>query len=126
MKNWSIFAMGGLCGASILAVVLTTFGSHETHAVMQTADRAGDMIVASGGTQAQINNVIWVVKKGEDYTHLAVYRIEPNEKEMKLLAARNISFDLQIENHLNNKSPLPSEVKKGLDDARKEGQKPPK
>ncbi|OHB77822.1 MAG: hypothetical protein A2Z34_10475 [Planctomycetes bacterium RBG_16_59_8] len=124
MNKALLFGVGTIFGIAAVAAFLLATQGQQGHALLQTADRAGDLLVATGGTQAQVNNIFWVVRKGDEYTHLAVYKIEGNEREMKLLAARNITFDLQIETQHNNLKPFPEEIKEILEKAQEKKKRP--
>ena len=116
MKKMNYFAMGIMAGiiAVLLTVVVMRDYGPEAHAVMpQGSDNTGQgLMLATGGSQTQTQDILWVVHKrrvaarpgvkADDFTNraeqvtLACYQVGNGARSIKLVAVRNITFDMDL------------------------------
>lgn len=125
-------AMGG--AVFTLLLVLVTQNQAPVYAQDSQGDAGmGRVIVNAGGTQGNINDLIFVLYQRPDpaiqgslppnmtegnRTTLAVYRVQPGRQEMTLENVRDISLDLLIPEYIREgRSPL------SLSDIRRELQR---
>lgn len=123
MQKWSYFSMGIMAGiiAVLLTVVILQNREPMAHAAPQSADAgSGGLIMGTGGAQTQTNDVVWVLykrpaprKPGADpkdiiasrteMLTLAGYQVANGARGMKLVAVRDISFDMEMVEYKNDK-----------------------
>lgn len=142
-QKWTFFAIGAMAGIIAIlsfALALQTM-TPKAHA-QGGADNnpAAGIIVATGGSQQNINDVCWVLIKHpndgaaagggdgttsaskvmdkKEYLSLACYKVEDNGKKMKLVGIRNITWDIDLI-ELNNEKPTVMEIIKALKDEEK-------
>ena len=116
MQKWNYFAMGIMAG--VIAVLLTIivmrdYGPDAHAAIPQTADNTGaGLMLATGGSQTQTTDILWVVHKRRvaaragakagdvtnrsEQTSLACYQVGNGARSIKLVAVRNITFDMDL------------------------------
>jgi hypothetical protein len=117
-QKWSFFAIGVMAGIiAVLGVALLT-QAQQAKAVAtapQDSDPAHGILMATGGSQQNMNDICWVLYKrdapkgaGGDtgttdgvmtkdkYLSLACYQVANNGRNMKLVDVRNISWDLDL------------------------------
>jgi hypothetical protein len=138
MHKWTFFASGILAG--VVAVVLTASalqgrGQQAWAApAFQGTDNTGHGIaLTTGGSQQGIQDVLWVIykrhavakagegKEGalvkEERITLCCYQIANGARSMKFVAARDITFDLDVIEFQNDKpkvKDIVEEIKKTM------------
>jgi hypothetical protein len=138
MHKWTYFASGIMAGvvAVLGTAVAMQSGSAQAFAAPlppQATDNTGQGIaLATGGSQPQTNDILWVIYKrhapakagdGKDALvkderiTLCCYSIANGARQMKFVAARDISFDLDVIEFANDKprvKDIVDELKKAL------------
>lgn len=131
MHKWAYFSMGIMAGVIVVLLSALLMQNHEPQAYaaparMQGVDNTGTgLIMGVGGAQTQTNDILWVVHKRKaqpragastnDVTSkderitLCCYQIANGARFMKLVAARDISFDMDIV-ELNNDRPRVKDI----------------
>jgi hypothetical protein len=91
------------------------------HAAPQGVDNQGKFALAVGGSEANRNDLLWVLHEHPPHSDLrparggvvfskpaqitlCLYKAEKQGEKMKLMAARDIAFDIEFQN-LNQESP---------------------
>ena len=140
MAKWSYFSMGIMAG--IIAVLLTVVVMQNREPIadaampatppFQTADNNGQgLMLATGGATSQQQDILWVIykrpaprKAGADSKDITAkderitvgcYQVQTGGRQMKLVAVRDISFDLDVLEWMNDKP----HVKEIVEDLRK-------
>lgn len=119
MQKWTYFSMGIMAGLILLlgGALLMQGRESSAHAMpMQTVDNQGKFILAVGSSEVGKNDMLWVLHEhpphdklkqrdqGDDSImknlrmSLCLYKIEEQGKKMKLVAARDIAYDIEIVN----------------------------
>ena len=83
----------GLCivVGSVMFAAGTAFRPNEAHA--QVGGAAGDIVAVAIRDNAEFPTLFVIDSK---VRHLACYRAEPSSQKLRLIAVRNIDWDLQI------------------------------
>lgn len=131
MQKWGFFSVGILAG--IVAVLLTVVVTREHHPayaasapLLQATDNTGQgLMVATGGSQTQTNDILWVIHKRkappqagatqDDVTTkderitLCCYQVSNGARFIKLIGVRDISYDMDVL-ELNNDRPRVKDI----------------
>jgi hypothetical protein len=141
MHRWTYVVSGVMAG--IIAVLLTVVIAQNREpqawaapATPQGVDNSGNgLIVTTGGANTQTNDVLWVVfkraggvsagkdaalQKSEKIT-LCCYQVANGARNIKLVAVRDISFDMDLLEYQNDKP----HVKEIVEEIRKNAPKEP-
>ena len=146
MQRWSQFSLGLLAGivAVLLTVVILQNREPQAHAVTQGVDNTGaGILMGIGGAQTQVNDIVWILVKhpapkrpGADTKEgcivsskderltLCCYQVANGARAMRLVATRDISFDVDVPEYMNDRPSVKTiieELKKALPP-----EKPPK
>jgi hypothetical protein len=118
------FVAGILFGVvvALLAVVALRDGTPSAMAQssMSGPGVAGNMTIVTGMTQQNLTDMAFVLSVGATGNkHLAVYHVR-NGQALRLLATRDITFDLQVPEY-KNEAPAVKMIKKEVEDATKAG-----
>jgi hypothetical protein len=121
-SRWTYVATGLMAG--ILGVLLTLVigQSHEPQAWAAPATQAqagsGDMQMYTGGSQTQTQDILWIVYKRNapppadakgvvasktERITLCCYQVQNGARQIKLVAVRDISFDMDVVEYGNDK-----------------------
>ena len=121
MQKWGFFSVGIMAGTIVVLLSALIMQNREplahaaTPPVPQSADAGHEgLIMGIGASQQGINDICWVLFKRnaprkaaakdpkdvvamkDERINLAAYKIDLNGRSMKLVAVRDISFDLDI------------------------------
>lgn len=141
-QKWTFFAIGVMAGIIAILSFALVLQSMTPKAHAQAAGgelSAAGIVVATGGSQQNINDVCWVLIKHpndgasaggdgtttaskvmdkKEYLSLACYKVDDNGRKMKLVGIRNITWDIDLI-ELNNDKPTVMEIIKALKDEEK-------
>ena len=116
--KWGLFATGLLSGVAVAAAFGVAFREGAPAAYAQSAGAAGgvaNMSIISGGAQQQTFDMAWVFSVNDrGNKHVTLYQCA-NGRALKLIAARDITWDLDIVQP-GNEGPTVTEVKKKVED----------
>jgi hypothetical protein len=136
MSSKPDFWRGLSIGLAVLAATVLAVprgASTTAHAdPMQGVDNQGKFTLAVGGSEPNRYDMVWVLHEHPPYSKLkpergadgfqkptqitlALYKIEKQGEKMKLVAARDIAYDLEFQN-LNQEQPDVKFVYKNLKD----------
>jgi len=122
--KWTYFAIGAMAGIiGVLSFALLLQARTPTaDAATQDNNPAAGIVVATGGSQQSLTDVCWVLSKrlapekagGEastvdgvmhkkEFLTLGCYRVIDNGRKMMLVGVRNISWDLDMYEYMNEK-----------------------
>ena len=136
MQKWTYFTMGIMAGLILLlGGALLSQGRESTAYAMQGVDNQGRFSLATGSSEPNRYDMLWVMHehdphpklrlRGDDdagilkpkQITLCLYKIERQGERMKLVAARDIAYDIELQNY-NQETPTVKEVldtlKKGM------------
>jgi hypothetical protein len=137
MQRWSQFSLGLLAGIVVvlLTVVILQNREPQAHAVTQGVDNTGTgILMGIGGSTNNINDLLWVLVKHpapkraagadagivsskDERMTLCCYQVSNGARSMRLVATRDISFDVDVP-EMNNERPsvktIIEELKKTL------------
>ncbi|OGL45567.1 MAG: hypothetical protein A2W05_04725 [Candidatus Schekmanbacteria bacterium RBG_16_38_10] len=127
-QKWTTFTIGIMFGVIVALVIFIATNQQDRFVFAQGTDtpkapsigksQDGDLILGIGGTASGIFDLCWIVKKGDnDDINLALYKVESG-RTLKLLAARQINYDLSLW-ETNNTPPTVEAVKKEADAVKK-------
>ena len=122
-SRWMYFATGIMAG--IIAVLLTVVIAQNREpqawaapATPQGVDNTGaGLMMGTGGAQSQIQDILWVIYKRQapvkgdkegalsksERITLCCYQVGNGARSVKLVAVRDISFDLDVVEYGNDK-----------------------
>ncbi len=141
-QKWTFFTIGVMAGMIALLSFALLLQASEPTAVATpekksrngTADPSAGIVLATGGSQSQIQDICWVLYKRkntnqtgsgdggtiqddvtskEEIVSLGCYQVTRNGKAMKLVGLRNISYDMDLL-ELQNERPSVGEIVKEL------------
>lgn len=146
-QKWAYFAMGLMSGIIVLLAfaVLDRHNANLAYARSyspQDDDGPGALRIISGGSQQNLQDIVWIVHKHRTLPNLAralkasetggpddkslvdhdnrlsllLYKVERNGQAMKLVAARDITYDEQMIDY-NTEKPKVREI---LDELKKQ------
>src|SRR5262245_64430201 len=120
MQKWTYFTMGIMAGLIFLlggALLMQGRESTAYAAPMQGVDNQGKFTLATGSSEPNRYDMLWVlhqhaphpklrirgdedsgILKGEQLT-LVLYKIERQGERMKLVAARDIAYDIELQDY---------------------------
>lgn len=123
MQRWSQFSLGLLSGIVVvlLTVVILQNREPQAHAVTQSVDNKGDILMGIGASTQNQNDIVWllvkhpapkrpagaeggIVASKDERMTLCCYQITNQARSMRLVATRDISFDVDVL-ELNNERP---------------------
>lgn len=124
MLRWSQFSLGLLSGIVVvlLTVVILQNREPQAHAVTQGVDNTGTgLLMGIGGSTNNINDLLWVLVKHpapkrpagadagivaskDERMTLCCYQVSNGARSMRLVATRDISFDVDVP-EMNNERP---------------------
>ncbi len=117
MQKWGFFTMGMMSGIIVLLVfaLLSQHGENLAYAKQATDNDGKGLIMATGGSQQGIQDIVWVLHehpplpalkvegteeskdlRKEKRLSLLLYRCENQAKSMKLISARDLSYDEEM------------------------------
>jgi hypothetical protein len=128
MQKWTYFTMGIMAGlVLLLGGALLVQGREPAAYAMQSVDSQGGFTLATGSSEPNRYDMLWVlhkhpphpklrirgdddagILKGEQMT-LCLYKIERQGERMKLVAARDIAYDIELQD-FNQEPPTAKEV----------------
>jgi hypothetical protein len=133
-QKWAFFAIGvmaGIIGLLSFALLLQA-RTPSADAATQDNNPAAGIVVATGGSQQNMNDICWILFKRlapkkaggdatttegvmhkDEYLTLGCYRVTDNGKRMTFVGMRNISWDLDLIEYQNEK-PTVMEIIKAL------------
>jgi hypothetical protein len=119
-SRWTYVATGMMAGviAVLLAVVIGQNREPQAWAAPQATDNTGQgLMMGTGGSQTQTQDILWmiykraaqsgadakgVMAKSERIT-LCCYQIQNGARSIKLVAVRDVSFDMDVVEYGNDK-----------------------
>ena len=138
-SRWTYVATGIMAGviAVLLVVVAGQNRDSQAWAAPQATDNTGQgLMMGTGGAQTQTQDVLWVIykraaqsgadakgvmAKSERIT-LCCYQIQNGARSIKLVAVRDISFDMDVVEYGNDK-PHVKDIIEELKKSEKKGDK---
>ena len=135
-SRWTYVATGMMAGIIAVLLVMVIGQNRETQAwaAPATQDRSGDLQMYTGGSQTQTQDILWVVYKRAaspppdakgimasktERIALCCYQVQNGARQIKLVAVRDISFDMDVVEYGNDKP----HVKDIIDELRKSEKK---
>lgn len=133
MQKWTYFSMGIMAGLILLlgGALLMQGREPAAHAAPQSVDNQGAFTLAVGSSEPNRYDMLWVlhkhqphpklrirgeddagILKGEQIT-LCLYKVERQGERMKLVAARDIAYDIELQD-FNQETPTAKEVLENL------------
>jgi hypothetical protein len=137
-QKWTFFTIGVMAGMiALLSFALLLQASESTAyaappARNGTSDPSAGIVVATGGSQSQIQDICWVLYKRknsaqasggegetvqdsvtakEELLTLGCYQVVRNGKSMKLVGLRNVSYDMDLLEYQNERPSVADIVK---------------
>ena len=118
-SRWTYIATGVMAGviAVLLVVVVSQNRESQAWAAPAVQDKSGDLQMYTGGAQTQTQDILWIVykragtsgadakgimAKSERIT-LCCYQVQNGARQIKLVAIRDISFDMDVVEYGNDK-----------------------
>ncbi len=119
-SRWTYVASGVMAGiiGVLLTMVIGQSREPQAWAAPMMQDKGGDMQMYTGGSQTQTQDILWIVykraspppadakglvaSKTERIT-LCCYQVQTGARQMKLVAVRDISFDMDVVEYGNDK-----------------------
>ncbi len=101
--------------AVVAAVLLMELGTTPSWAQPASAAKGPGVLVVAG--QVAPDSYGLYILDAETAT-MAIYQWLPSVKQLKLLAARNYSYDLQLEDYNNDPKTTPGEIRKMVEQQR--------
>ncbi len=139
MQRWSQFSVGLMAGIIVVLLTIVILQNREpqAHAVApQSVDSSGGLIMGVGGSQTQLNDLVWVLWKHpapkrpvgadtkdgittskDERLTLCCYQVANGARSMKLVGVRDISFDMDVVEYRNEKptvNDIVTELKKSM------------
>lgn len=119
-SRWTYVATGMMAGVIgvLLTVVIAQNREPQAWAAPQSVDNTGSgLMMGTGGAQTQQQDILWVIHKrpgtvsaGKDSAlskteriTLCVYQVANGARNIKLVAVRDISFDMDVVEYGNDK-----------------------
>jgi hypothetical protein len=130
MQKWTFFSMGVMAGLILLlgGALLAQGREPTAYAAMQGVDNQGKFIMGIGGSEPSKNDMLWVlhehkpmatgVRTGDEgdakvmkntRMALCLYKITKNGDSMKLIAVRDIAYDIELL-EFNQETPKVKEI----------------
>ena len=127
MQRWSQFSLGLLAGIVVVLLTLVILQNREpqAHAVSQVDNAGGNLIMGIGASQQNQNDLVWVLWKHpapkrpvgadtkddkesivtskDERLSLCCYQVSNGARSMRLVATRDISFDMDVVEYHNEK-----------------------
>jgi len=132
MQKWTYFTMGIMAGLILLlGGALLMQGREPAAHAMQGVDNQRGFILATGSSEPNRYDMLWVLHKhaphpklkvrGEEgegilkgeLMSLCLYKIERQGEKMKFVAARDIAYDIELRD-FNQETPTTKEVLNSL------------
>jgi len=119
-SRWTYVATGIMAGviAVLLAVVVSQNRDSQAWAAPQATDNTGaGLMMGTGGSQTQTQDILWIIYKRAGSSNpdakgvmakseritLCCYQIQNGARMIKLVAVRDISFDMDVVEYGNDK-----------------------
>ncbi len=119
-SRWPYVATGMMAGviAVLLTVVIAQNREPKAFAVPQSVDNTNaGLIMGTGGAQTQTQDILWILfkrqapSKGDkegilaksERITLCCYQVANGARNVKLVAVRDISFDMDVVEYMNDK-----------------------
>ena len=120
-SRWTYIATGVMTGiiGVLLTVVIAQNREPQAWAAPQTTDNTGaGLMMGTGGATTQTQDILWIIYKrpgtvaagGKDSTlskseriTLCCYQVANGARNMKLVAVRDVSFDMDVVEYGNDK-----------------------
>ena len=142
-QKWTFFTIGVMAGIIAVlggALLLQARASNAYASSPTTQDNnpAAGIVVATGGSQSNVNDICWVLYKQEKKSggdsdrgsaadeilnrpalSLACYQVTGNAKGMKLIGVRNVAWDMDLTEYSNERPEVKEIVKVLRDEAAK-------
>jgi hypothetical protein len=129
MQKWTYFSMGIMAGLILLlgGALLMQGREPAAHAAPQSVDNQGKFTLAVGSSEPNRYDMLWVLNehqphpklrvRGEDdagilkgtQITLCLYKVERQGERMKLVAARDIAYDIELQDY-NQEAPTAKDV----------------
>ncbi|HEU4338702.1 MAG TPA: hypothetical protein VFS19_01425 [Planctomycetota bacterium] len=129
MQKWTYFSMGVMAALILLlgGALLMQGREPAAYAAPQSVDNQGQFILATGSSEPNRYDMLWIlhkhdphpklklrgdeeggILKGQQIT-LCLYKVERQGERMKLVAARDIAYDIELQDY-NQENPTAKEV----------------
>ena len=136
-SRWAYVATGVMAGVIgvLLTVVIGQNRDTQAWAAPQATDNTGaGLMMGTGGSQTQTQDILWIIfkraapsgaaekgilAKAERIT-LCCYQVQNGARQIKLVAVRDISFDMDVVEYGNDKP----HVKDIIEELKKSEKKP--
>jgi hypothetical protein len=113
--RWAVVAFLVIIAMSLLVELLA--GSQPAAAQVTTAQRTGQVLAVAGQITGDTYGLYLVdLERGI----ITMYQWAPKERKLRLLAARNFSYDLQLDEY--NTEPSPKEIRDIVGQSRRLGE----
>ena len=143
MQKWYYFSMGLMVGIVAVLLTIIIMQNHQMEAYAAQGATSGGgagetLFATTGGAQQQFSDIVWVtykrrvppkpgtnaddiVAKKEERITLACYQVLGQGRNIKLVSARDISFDMDLLDWTNNQ-PVGPKVAEIVNELRKEAE----
>lgn len=118
-SRWTYVATGVMAGVIAVLLVVVAGQNRDSQAWAAPAfqDKGGDLQMYTGGAQTQTQDILWLVykragqsgadakgvmAKAERIT-LCCYQVQNGARSIKLVAVRDVSFDMDVVEYGNDK-----------------------
>lgn len=126
-NKWAYFAMGIMSGLILVLGYALLMSAHDNRAwAAQSVDSNSKFVLAVGGSQQGINDIVWVLHEHPPHPglktreednkvlknsriSLCLYKAARNGEAMKLMAARDIAYDVEFMD-FNQEKPTVREI----------------
>jgi hypothetical protein len=118
-SRWTYVATGIMAGVIAVLLVVVVGQNRDTQAWAAPAfqEKGGDIQMYTGGSQTQTQDILWIVYKRAgspiadakgalaktERITLACYQVQNGARMIKLVAAREISYDMDMLDFANDK-----------------------
>jgi len=130
MQKWTYFSMGVMAALILLlgGALLMQGREPMAYAAPQGVDNQGGFIVATGSSEPNRYDMLWILHKHQPHPKLklrgadedggilkpeqitlCLYKVERQGEKMKLVAARDIAYDIELQDY-NQENPTAKEV----------------
>ena len=128
MQKWTYFSMGIMAGlVLLLGGALLVQGREPAAYAKQAVDNQGGFALVTGSSEPNRHDMLWVLHKHDPHPKLRIrgdddagilkgqqitlvlYKIERQGERMKLVAARDIAYDIELQD-FNQEPPTAKEV----------------
>ena len=134
-QKWAFFTIGIMAGMIAFLSFSLLLQASQPVAIAAptsgTADPSAGIVLATGGSQQNLNDICWVAYKRkntsqsgsdsgvtqdditnkENLISLGCYQVTKNGKMMKLVGLRNVSYDMDLLEYMNERPSVADIVK---------------